>query len=385
MKNKNCCTLSHTQSAILNFKQKPNKQVVGACYQVPEVSLLLPDRRHPEIEMHELPNNISGCDRTSQQLKNNFICKEQSGSDSSLKVTPEEEVTITQTEVHSNSSHSQWAMHNSSIQCNHSSATDISISSDGSAHEFPLTECQFEEPKLHSEAGSTHSSEIERQIMRINEEYEKCDGVYKSQRIDQEAFTHVERRYMRNHIQPCNVRNDFAKHLLTESMHSVRCAHPRIPLATREEAIKFCSTEVLVSKSSAESLSDPEMNANRSTKTNHNSANFKDKETCQKGFTEIVKTRSTEVSPMTRGRKCQWPHFGPGGVNPDPIPLSSETDCVAFCDVHNFVLPNISFTAATSHSFFPPKTNSEGNSLNSSELNLRLKGINQESDGCSSS
>ena len=338
--------------------------------------------------MHELPNNICGCDRTSQQLKNNFICKERSGSDSSLKVTPEEELTITQAEVHSNSSHSQWDMHNSSIQCNHSSATDISISSDGSAHEFPLTECQFEEPDLYSEAGSTHSSEIERQIMRINEEYETCDGVYKSQRIDQEAFTHVERRYMRNHghfIQPYNVRNDFTKHFLTESMHSVRPAHPKIPLGNREEAIKLCSTEVLVSKSSVESLSEPEMNENRSTKTNHNSANFKDKETCQKGFTEIVKTRFTEVSPMTKSRKCQWPHFGPGGVNPDPIPLSSETDCIAFCDVHNFVSPNISVTAATSHSFFPPKTNSEGSSLNSSELNLRLNGINQESDDCSSS
>ena len=265
--------------------------------------------------MHELPNNIYGCDRTSQQLKNNFICKERSGSDSSLKVTPEEEVTITQAEVHSNSSHSQWAMHNSSIQCNHSSATDISISSNGSAHKFPSTACQFEEPKLHSEAGSTHSSEIERQIMRINEEYETCDGVYKSQRIDQEAFTHVERRYMRNHghfIQPYNVRNDFAKHLLTESMHSVRPAHPKIPLGTREEAIKLCSTEVLVSKSSAESLSEPEMNENRSTKTNHNSANFKDKETCQKGFNEIDKTRFTEVSPMTKKSEMSVAAFWTG-------------------------------------------------------------------------
>ena len=70
-------------------------------------------------------------------------------------------------------------------------------------------------------------------------------------------------------------------------------------------------------------------------------------------------------------------------MNPDP--LSSETDCIAFCDVHSLVSPNISVTAAISHSFFPPKTNSEGSSLNSSELNLLLKGINQESDGCSSS
>ena len=309
-------------SECFNLKQIQNNQATVVRYQVPELSLLLPDRRHPETEMHELPNNIYGSD------------------------------------------------------------------SDGSAHKLPLIECPFEEPKLHSEAGSTHSSEIEREIIRINEEYDKCDEVYKSQRIDQEASIHMGRRYIRDHgrfMQPYNVRNDVAKHLLTESMHSVCPAHPNIPLDARAEAIKLCSTEVLVSKSSAGSLSETEMNENRSSKTNHSSANFKDKETCQKGFTKLVETRFSEVSPMTRSGKCQWQYFGPDGVNPDPIPLSSETDGIALCDVHNFVSPNISVTAAGSHSFFPPKTNSEGSSLNSNELNLRLKGINQESDGCSSS
>ena len=195
------------------------------------------------------------------------------------------------------------------------------------------------------------------------------------------------------------------------------CSCRVIPLDTREEAIKLCSTEVLVSQCSAESLSEPEIieNISRRSKSDHSSSNFQDKEICYKGFNEVVKTSSSEVSPMARSGKCQWQHFGPGGVNPDPIPLYSETDGMAFCDVHNFVSPNISISAATSNcciqpehedqicskcamfgdptvrtsglddSFFPPNTNGKGSSLNSSELNLRLKEINQESDDCSSS
>ena len=149
---------------------------------------------------------------------------------------------VTQAEVHSDSSCSYWPMQNSSIQCIHSSTTDrsIFISSNGNAHDahgFPLAECKFEEPDQ-SEAHSTHTSEIELKIIRINEEYEKSSRVYNSQRIDQQDFFHVGGRRIQNHehfMQPYNVQNNLAKHLLTESMLSVNPSKANIPTLQEQQ------------------------------------------------------------------------------------------------------------------------------------------------------
>ena len=364
--------------------------------------------------MHE-PPNISHCHGgTSQTLKDTFISKERNRSGSSLKENPEEELTITEVEVHSKGLSSYCATKNSRVQYTHSSASDNSTCSEGSVHEFTFTEYQFEDPDHHSEAVSMRSSEIEREVIRINEEDENSNGEYNSQRITQQAFLHMGGGLTSTYghfMQPHNVRNCFTN--LT--VHSGLPGYLNIPLVTRKKDVELCSTEVLVSKSSVESLSEPGLNENRLKKTNHTSENFEDKDdentdstTCQKGFTELVKTGSSEVSTMSRSEQCHWQHF-------DPNPLSSGIECRAFCDFHSFVSPSSSITAATSHcgihpehtdkisskypifgdatvrtselddSFLPPSTDSQGSSLNSSKLNLRLQGINQESDGCSSS
>ena len=296
-------------------------------------------------------------------------------------------------QVHSNDSSSHCAVRNSRIQYTHSSASDNSTCSEESVHECTLTEDQDH----YSEAVSIQSSELERKVIRINEEYEKCNGEYNSERIIQQDLVYTGGGLTSNRghfVQLHSVRNYFS----TLAVHSGLPGYLNIPLVTREEDIGLCSTEVLVSKSSAESLSESGVDENASKKTSHTSKNFKDKDTentygttCQKGSTE-----------------CHWQHF-------DPNPLPSGIECRAFCDVHSFVSPSYSITTATSRSdirpehkdnisskcptfgdptgrtpelddsFLPPSTSSEGSSLNSSELHLRLQGINQESDRCSSS